>query len=151
MKARRVVGSMLTMFLISLGVFGCALAPIDLVREGTVDVEYVSSRKVRLSNVSVHVKQPGLLISGEIKKRYRQRAFTSGHVHIEVISPQDEILGKATTQYRFRSTRSTFSHFSAEIPVIAPVGTTIRVIHHDTPTSNIYDLVRKIFHTGVTS
>jgi len=112
---------------------GCTSLAPDLVSQGAVTVEHDPSRySPHWSRVSVRRTESGTAISGEVHKRSFRRGKLSGHVDIEVVSPDGTILIKMTTPYGYSSSTGQIQRadFSAVLPVQVREGSTVRLIHH---------------------
>jgi hypothetical protein len=108
---------------------GCASTGTDLVEQGEAKVEYIPSRYAHIHRVSVYQEEKTLLISGELHGRFHRKDFVPGHVDIEVISPDGDILQKGSTRYH-RIGRTKSLKFSIQFPDTIPQGSRIRVVHH---------------------
>ena len=74
----------LTIIAILSGMLACRPAPINMVREGTVNVEYSSSPYLHFSSVGIYGNEVGVIIVGELHKRGHGRGAMPGHIEIEI-------------------------------------------------------------------
>lgn len=126
------LGILLNVALIAAAV-GCASLAPDLVSQGAVTVEHNPSRfSAHWSHVSVRRTESGTAISGEFHKRSFHRGKLSGHVDIEVVSPDGALLAQARAPYGYGSGTGKVQRagVSAVLPVQVPKGSTVRLIHH---------------------
>lgn len=117
---------------------GCAAKSLDLADEGRVNVETIPSKAGHVGRVSVVASDMGIRITGEVHGSFHQRSNIYGHLDVEVISPNGDMLWKETFSYRNRGGQSRTSPFSVEIPVVIPDGSTIRIIHDASLISEIH-------------
>lgn len=110
---------------------GCASTGVDLVAKGEVKVEHVPSSYAHIHRVSVHQEEEMLIILGELHGRSHRAVFVPGHVDIEVISLDGDVLQQGYTRYhRFGSRKSGKFKFSIKFPGTISQGSRIRVVHH---------------------
>ena len=109
---------------------GCATNRVDLVANGNVVVEKVSSPSAYFSKTSVYSTDSKMTVSGELRKRRSSRGHIFGHVEVEVISPDETVLCVIDTSYHRRSLKSSSSIFSVDIPLQVEDGSSVRIIHH---------------------
>lgn len=111
-------------------VSSCATSHVNLVADGKVIVEKVSSRSAYFPKIAVYSTDSKMTVSGELHKRKPGRGHIFGHVDIEVVSPNETVLCTINTDYHRRSLKSFTSIFSVDIPLRVEDGSTVRVIHH---------------------
>ena len=121
----------LTIVSILFGLSACGTAPINIAREGTVNLEYSSSRNLHFSLVGIYRNEVGVLITGELHKRSHGRGSIPGHIDIEIISPDGAILAIKSTNYKRGSIKSRRSQFAVEILIDLPINSTVRIMHND--------------------
>jgi len=122
----------LDVFLVLSTVFtlqSCATKPLNLVSEDKVIVETVPSIYGHVSRVSVVSSETGIRVAGEVHGSSHQRGYIRGHIVVEVIFPDGTMQDKETFKYHYRGGKSRATPFSVEIPIVAPEGSRIRVIH----------------------
>lgn len=110
---------------------GCASTGVDLVKKGVITLEHLPSKYAHTHKVSVHQTQADIVISGELYDRFHQRGFIPGHVDIEILSPEDKILGQGISKYhRVGVGKSRKFELIIRPSVTVPQGSKIRIIHH---------------------
>ena len=112
---------------------GYASLEPDLVRQGAVTMEYNPSRySAHWSRVSVRRTESGTAISGEFHKRSFHRGKLTGHVDIEIVSPDGAFLAQTTAPYGYSNATGKIQRagFSAVLSVQVPQGSTVRLSHH---------------------
>jgi len=117
---------------------GCAGSRVNLVEKGGVSIERMTSkvRGLYFHNVHAYKESDGLVVSGNVKRRYTSVPGGSGHVDVAIINPEGEAVKHVGTNYspRVVSKRShPGARFEVRLPVIPQEGDTVRVaIHKDT-------------------
>ena len=119
----------LTIVAILFSLSACGTAPINIARDGSVNVEYSSSQEIHFSRVVVYQNDAGLIIAGELHNRSHGRGAILGHIDIEIIGPDDTILATKSINYHRGSIKSRKSQFTVEIPINLPVNSTVRIMH----------------------
>ena len=109
---------------------GCANLPPDLAAGGDVALERVDSRSARVGRVHVWAVDSVLRVSGTVARRYGRRGPIPGHLHIEAIGDNGELLTETRTRYHRHSVKSRRAHFSATVSLPQSEARKIRVIHH---------------------
>jgi len=117
-------------------VTGCTTTGKDLVRDDIVNIEQVSSTYATVTRTSVVQEGPDVVISGEVQRRASVWNLLSGHVNVEIVGPDGQVLKKTSVRYypssfdyhRLRLT-SGYATFSTRIKTTPPVGSSIRVTH----------------------
>ena len=107
---------------------GCATKGKDLVGSKTVKIEKVSSVWGTLGFVTVIQDGDAVTLRGEVK-RPSGRGPIPGHIDLEVIAPQGDLLEKCMIDYDRPSPKSRNANFNAVLRVTPPPGSTIRVEH----------------------
>nr|MBS0022420.1 hypothetical protein [Gammaproteobacteria bacterium] len=123
---------MLSLALIAVAL-GCASLAPNLVRQGAVTMEYSPSHySAHWSRVSVRRTESGTAISGELHKQSLHRGKLSGHVDIEVVSPDGALLAQTETRYDYVSATGKIQRagFSTVLSLQVPEGSTVRLNHH---------------------
>lgn len=109
---------------------GCATMSRDLVRENTLNIEKVSSKIGTVTDVHIVQDESQVRIYGELTHSTLGRGTIPGHVDLEVIGPDGDVLEQTTIEYHRRSMKSKISTFHSTLQTMPPVGSTIRVIHN---------------------
>ena len=109
---------------------GCATMGKDLVRNGSVNIEKVSSRKATIVFVSVIQEGDQAVLRGEVRSRGFGRGPIPGHIDLEVIGTDGSVLEKSKIDYHQLSSKSTYAKFHATLKAMPPPGSIIRVTHN---------------------
>ncbi len=112
---------------------GCTLKSAGPGGRAVVHVERLADEGVYFHGVHVHSGDDGLVISGELKRRYTHVAAGRGHVDVAVIGPGGDVIGKVSTFYvpKVISTRGPRgSYFRVHLPFSPPNGSVVRIVHH---------------------
>ena len=109
-------------------VLGCANS-LDLVREGTVTVQPVSSRYARVSRVDVVQIGSNMRIYGELDRLPLASRMVPGHVEIVIVGPEGALVAHINDTYHRKDKRYRRLWFLTEIAIIAQPGSRVRVIH----------------------
>lgn len=102
-------------------------------RSADVSIEKVSSSIAHFDRAFVTSTQTSVEIYGVLHKRHHSRTIIPGHVDIEIISPEGEVLSKLETDYHRGSIKARQSTFHVSVPMVLPEGSTVRLIHHTEP------------------
>jgi hypothetical protein len=122
---------MLAIIPLVLIISACASGMVNLVTDGTVKLETVSSRAIHFERVAIYASDTGLVVSGELHKRHHGRGPISGHIDIQVVASDGAILATTNIKYYRGSHKSRTSNFFVEIPIELPMNSTVRIMHHD--------------------
>ncbi|MGB5831481.1 MAG: hypothetical protein WBG92_05755, partial [Thiohalocapsa sp.] len=109
---------------------GCASYRLDRLITDDVEVERMDSRKALIRTVQLRDHDGRLKVSGRLKKRHRGRSRISGHLHIEALGQDGNMLRQVTTGYRRLNSKTGTSEFSRVLDIRAEQVRTVRVIHH---------------------
>lgn len=109
-------------------VLGCA-SSVDLVREGRVTVERVSSRQAKVSRVYVDQIDSRIRIYGELTRLPSASRMVPGHVEVELVGPEGALIAKTDDTYHRKDKRYRRLWFLTELSAIAPAGSRLRVVH----------------------
>jgi hypothetical protein len=121
----RAIIAILTTF----GVLACVTMDRDLVRNGTVKIEKVSSAWGTVGFVSVTQEAEEVWLRGQVRRRPSGRGPIPGHIDLEVIDPEGNVLEKLGIDYDRPSPKSRYANFHAVLTATPPPGSTIRVTH----------------------
>lgn len=113
-------------FIVYALLFACASVES---RKVNVNIEKeILSPNLRLENVRVTSTNSKISIQGNLHTR--TRSIVPGHVDITFVSPDDKVLHTLQTDIRRRSLKSRDYHFHAEVPLVLPDGSTVRIVYH---------------------
>lgn|GEM_PF-6860606 len=115
---------------------GCAAKRLDLVQEGTVTVEKISSEDGEIGDVNVHQHNGTMEIEVMVRPTERVRSFVAGAVEMEVKDPQgatfNMVQKRAIKQNMPQFSTLQHAHFWVLFPYQPGPGTMIRVTHIST-------------------
>lgn len=115
---------------------GCASTGADLVERGEVKVEYEPSHYAHFHRVSVRQEEGVLIVSGYLyrrshHKRPHRSAYVWGHVDVELVSSNGDVLQQGYTGFTRVGLRNSGKYkFSIQFSGTIPQGSGIRVVHH---------------------
>ncbi len=122
--------------MVTVSVTGWAYAShcVDLLKNGTLTLEPVSSKGYYVSKVHINQVDDGIKITGKVKRR-SHAGIGGGHIDITITSPQGEVLETLSTSYSpriipMRRMYTRESNFEVSLPMIPPKGSMIVVAHH---------------------
>lgn len=120
----------------ALVVVGCATARINLVQDGTVKVETVSSEDGAVESVNVHQHNGTMEIEIMVRPTERVRSFVAGAVEVEIQDPEGAsfsfVQKRAIKQKMSQFSTLQHAHFWVLLPYKPGPGTLIRVTHIST-------------------
>jgi hypothetical protein len=108
---------------------GCATTN-DPVRTGALHVERLASPHAEVAVPSVRQVPNGLAVRGAVKKSFAGRGPIPGHVHLVVIDPAGNTLTDTPVELTRASVKARSATYHAELPIEAPYGSTLQVMHH---------------------
>ena len=110
---------------------GCASNRINLVDNGTVSIERVSSQRTLVSKVYVYQQEEELVISGRVRRRLSTGLAGGGHVDITVLNQEGKPIKNISKGYLPRWIKhSRTSSFTVHLPLIISEASIVRVVHH---------------------
>ncbi|MCF6280835.1 MAG: hypothetical protein L3J28_01290 [Candidatus Polarisedimenticolaceae bacterium] len=109
---------------------GCT-SSLNIVNVQHVRLENIGSSSVRITRSYLSSTADEMVLRGELTRRIPARGSIPGHLHIELIGPDNGLIKTAEIDYKRKNRRSRYSHFSLSIPEILVAGSTLRIIHHD--------------------
>lgn len=113
-------------FIMCAFLFGCASVES---KKMNVNIETEeSSPTLRFENVRVTSTDSIISLEGNLHSS--SRSFVGGHVDITFVSPDDEVLHTFQTDIRRSSLKSREYHFHAEVPLVLPDKSTVRIVYH---------------------
>ena len=71
------------------------------------------------------------VLKGELTKRLGNRGPILGHLHVELLSADNNVIKHADVPYKRKSVKSRFGVFHLHMPFDLPKGGLIRITHHD--------------------
>lgn len=110
-------------------VTGCASAGKNLVRDGVVEVEKVSSRQATMRFVQVVREDSEVVVRGQIQRWPVGRGPIPGHIDLQLIGPDGGSLERARIDDHRRSVKSRYAEFHVMLKTMPSAGSTPKVIH----------------------
>ncbi len=95
-----------------------------------INVERVNSRDAAISNINLPSTSEGLRITGYLRKSMSQKGHIPGHLHLEILDHNDQLLIETQSNYHRHNRNSKYSHFSEQLSVDPDKVGKVRVIHH---------------------
>jgi hypothetical protein len=136
MKQERVPTALAALLAGMLGLSGpaCAAAPVassdaEVRIDDGLRIEEVASSRFEIERVRVRRSEDTLSVSGDVSRVIRSRGFIPGQVKVRLLGPDGAVLAedRATPMRRNRQARS--AHFFVRLPVQAPAGSTVEIVH----------------------
>ncbi len=112
-------------------VSACAGLPLDPVITDTVAIERIDSGKARIRSVQVRDRDGQLAVSGRLQKRHSGRSPLPGHLHIDAMDDDGNVLATAIARHHPLNPRLGSADFSQVLPVQPERVRAVRVTHHD--------------------
>ena len=115
----------------------CASSRINLLKNNTLRIDKISSKKTHVGNVYAYQDGDTLQISGKFIPRYAHVKFFKGHADVVIIDREGKIINKTSVatfpKYwgRRRSRGLKEIKFSASIKAIPSFGSVVRVAFHE--------------------
>lgn len=114
-----------SVFIVSLAISGCASFERN---NADVLIEKEIFSRFLIGAVEVTNKDSSVIVSGTLRSQRRGNA--PGHIDLTFISTDGVILYEGITDLRGRSLSTRTYNFRAELPFVAPSGSTVRVKYH---------------------
>lgn len=115
---------------------GCASKRLNLIQDGVVSVEKISSEDGEVSDVNVHQHNGTMEIEVMVRPTERVRSFVMGAVEVEVRDPQGATFSfvqkRAIKMNKQQFSTLQHAHFWILFPYQPGPGTVIRVTHIST-------------------
>lgn len=112
---------------------GCAATGPDLARSGAVRYDLPESRGLIYSPPRVRVEGDETLVSGTVRPRGRGGPARAGHVHVEIVAPDGDLLasGRGSLTGSVRPSppirRAAAGGYRVRLDAVPPPGATVRV------------------------
>jgi hypothetical protein len=113
-----------------LGLSASACAAMPVASSGSeLRIEEVTSDRFTMERVRVRRDADALSVSGDVSRVVPRRGFIPGQVEVRLVGPDGAVLAadSATPMRRNRQARA--AHFFVRLPVDAPAGSTLRIVH----------------------
>ncbi len=141
--------AVVTFSMATLVMTGFSKRRVNLIDNGTVLLDRMSSEEASVYNVSVLQEGDELIIRGKVKHRHRTYGFNSrGHVDIAIFSPDGGIIKKASLRTNPRTLhkgvlrrRAKKASFIVRLPIVPLQNTKVRIAHHirKYPADKVFD------------
>jgi len=102
-----------------------------LVKNDDIIIESVNSKSTVITHTYLSVTDNVTVLHGELTRRVPMRGQIPGHLHIELINPENEVIKTADISYKRKNRQSQQSQFNLELPISIVPGSVIRITHHD--------------------
>jgi hypothetical protein len=106
------------------------------VKEEYIKLESVDSGNVNITQVYLQHSEKTFVLRGELKshfiKPFPKRFFIPGHLDVELVDVDGDVLKRLSLGYKRKPTRTGFAKFYLPITDDIEQISTIRVIHHET-------------------
>ena len=103
----------------------------DYAKKAGITIERVDSSTVNVSHAYLAKTADGLLLRGEVKRKIHSHGSIPGHLHIELIDPQGQLIKTAEVDHSRKGSSDHIADFQVLLPLELSVGSVIRVVHHD--------------------
>lgn len=110
---------------------GCATnQQKEYLGQNNITIERVDSRRAHIGIVNVTEADKGIEIRGDIRRRSNLRGPIPGHMDIELISDDGQIISKSYTEYRRRNHKAKTAEFNLKLDTAPKENYIVRVAHH---------------------
>ena len=118
--------------LIALLITGCATnSGKAFVRDNNITIERVNSERAFIKRVDIINTSMGVLIYGVVMRNERLSTDISGHVDIEIIAPDGQLLLKSCVNHKRIIYKTRKAKFELKTSIVPGSGSIVRVSHHD--------------------
>ncbi len=117
---------------------GCATGT-DVKRETSIVVVRVPSHTVLITRARVLLIDSRIVLEGELTHRYPVRGPIPGHLHVEVLDANAEVVRTAKFDYPQARENSRTLDFRVSLPGDMPASTAVRLVHHDDQSHLVVD------------
>ncbi len=125
---KRVVAVLLLLLVMTLT--GCATTN-GLIKEADLKLEVIDSSTVRITHASLQTSAGTLTLHGDLERRIAAHGPIPGHLHVDLLDPEGTVIKEIRIGYRYKGAKSHKATFNLPLPAALPVGSTLRVTHHD--------------------
>jgi len=108
---------------------GCATN--GMAKQKQISIERVDSSSVNVGHAYIDKTADGLTLRGEVKRKIHSHGKVSGHLHVELINPQGQVLKTAEVNHNRKASSDHIADFSTLLPMELAPGSVVRIIHHD--------------------
>ena len=119
-----------SLLFVSVYLIACASVPESKHEEGLA-IETIDSSTVEITRAYMKKEKEEWVLKGELTKRLGNRGPILGHLHVELLSADQQVIKHADVPYKRKSVKSRFGVFHLHMPFDLPKGGAIRITHHD--------------------
>jgi len=110
-------------------IVGCATNGIA--KQAQISIERVDSSTVNIGHAYLAKTVDGLVLRGEVKRKTHGHGGIPGHLHVELLNPQGQVLKMAEVNHNRKANSDHIADFSTLLPMELAAGSVVRIIHHD--------------------
>ena len=110
---------------------GCSSMSGKTDTDEKLTVERIDSQHAQITRAEVQQDDTGLKVTGSLQTKLQRRNRIPGHLHVEVLDSDGNLLGRSKTSYRRQHYKSNQSNFSDVLSVAPGKAATVRVIHRE--------------------
>lgn len=115
----------------SLVVTGCATnQQKEYLKQNNITVERVDSKRAYIGIVNVTEAGEGIEIRGDIRRRLNSRGAIPGHMDIELIHDDGQVISKSYAEYSRRNHKAKTAEFKLKLDTAPKENYIVRVAHH---------------------
>ena len=107
---------------------GCATGSVA--KQAQISIERVDSSSVNITHAYLIKTEEGLSLRGELKRKLHSHGPVPGHVHVEVVSRNGEIIKAVDLDLSRKASSDHIAKFQTTLPNEA-AGNIVRIFHHD--------------------
>lgn len=109
---------------------GCAAPNHGARLESGVNIQRADSPAAWVGYTYVKREEDGIHLQGALRNRFSGRRPIPGHLDIDLLSPDGELLQHLQAEYHRHNPHSSSAHFSVHIEHSPAPGSVLRVSHH---------------------
>jgi hypothetical protein len=136
MKQERVPTALAALLagMLGLSAAACAAAPVassDAERriDDGLRIEEAVSSRFEFNRVRVRRSEDALSVSGDVSRVISSRGFIPGQVEVRLLGPDGRVLAEDRAKPTRRNRQARSAHFFVRLPVQAPAGSTVEIVH----------------------
>ena len=123
----------------SLVITGCAAnQQKEYLGQNNITIERVDSKRAFIGAINVTEADEGIEIRGDLQRRTNLRGPIPGHMDIELIYDDGQIISKSYTEYSRRNNTTRTAEFKLKLDTAPKENYIVRVAHHY-PQSSVYN------------
>ncbi|MDH5301700.1 MAG: hypothetical protein OEW58_10095 [Gammaproteobacteria bacterium] len=110
---------------------GCATTPWATLPDRNIAVETIDSGSTGISHAFLSYTKKAIYLRGELERKIAGRGPAPGHLHVELLDKDGNVLKVAMSGYERKNLKSDVAYFTIPIPVDLPALSKVRLRHHD--------------------